>query len=170
MNTKLKAKDLAIMGVMAAIAYLSQVVLSFLPNIELVTLLFILYTLVIGKKVFGVVYAFVFLEGITYGFGLWWINYLYVWTVLCLITLLFRKQTSFVFWSVISGLFGMGFGALCSLPYFFISGPTGAFAYWIAGIPSDITHSVGNIFICLILFKPLHYILTKIIYGKAAIA
>lgn len=50
MNTTLKAKDLAIMGVMAAIAYLSQVVLSFLPNIELVTLLFILYTLVIGKK------------------------------------------------------------------------------------------------------------------------
>lgn len=52
MNTTLKAKDLAIMGVMAAIAYLSQVVLSFLPNIELVTLLFILYTLVIGKKSF----------------------------------------------------------------------------------------------------------------------
>ena len=29
MNTKLKAKDLAIMGEMAAIAYLSQVVLKF---------------------------------------------------------------------------------------------------------------------------------------------
>ena len=39
MNTK--PKDLAIMGVMAAIVYLSQVSLSFLPNIELVTLLFI---------------------------------------------------------------------------------------------------------------------------------
>ena len=83
MKTSLKTKDLAVMGVMAAIVFISQVALSFLPNIELVTLLFILYTLVIGRKVFGVVYAFVFLEGITYGFGLWWINYLYVWTVLC---------------------------------------------------------------------------------------
>ena len=108
------------------------------------------------------VYAFVFLEGITYGFGLWWINYLYVWTVLCFITLVFRKQTSFVCWSIISGFFGLAFGALCSLPYFFISGPSGAFAYWIAGIPSDITHCIGNVFLCLILFKPLHYILMKI--------
>lgn len=142
MKTSLKTKDLAVMGVMAAIVFISQVALSFLPNIELVTLLFILYTLVIGRKVFGVVYAFVFLEGITYGFGLWWINYLYVWTVLCFITLVFRKQTSFVCWSIISGFFGLAFGALCSLPYFFISGPSGAFAYWIAGIPSDITHCI----------------------------
>lgn len=162
MKTSLKTKDLAVMGVMAAIVFISQVALSFLPNIELVTLLFILYTLVIGRKVFGVVYAFVFLEGITYGFGLWWINYLYVWTVLCFITLVFRKQTSFVFWSIIFGFFGLAFGALCSLPYFFISGPSGAFAYWIAGIPSDITHCIGNVCLCLILFKPLHYILMKI--------
>lgn len=162
MKTSLKTKDLAVMGVMAAIVFVSQVALSFLPNIELVTLLFILYTLVIGRKVFGVVYAFVFLEVITYGFGLWWINYLYVWTALCFITLVFRKQTSFVFWSIISGFFGLAFGALCSLPYFFISGPSGAFAYWIAGIPSDITHCIGNVFLCLILFKPLHYILMKI--------
>lgn len=162
MKTSLKTKDLAVMGVMAAIVFISQVALSFLPNIELVTLLFILYTLVIGRKVFGVVYAFVLLEGITYGFGLWWINYLYVWTVLCFITLVFRKQTSFVCWSIISGFFGLAFGALCSLPYFFISGPSGAFAYWIAGIPSDITHCIGNVFLCLILFKPLHYILMKI--------
>lgn len=162
MKASLKTKDLAVMGVMAAIAFISQVALSFLPNIELVTLLFILYTLVIGRKVFGVVYAFVFLEGVTYGFGLWWINYLYVWTILCLITLAFRKQTSFVFWSVISGFFGLAFGALCSIPYFFIGGSSGAFAYWIAGIPSDITHCIGNVILCLILFKPLYYILVKI--------
>lgn len=166
MNTQLKIKDLAVMGVMTAIALVSQVGLSFLPNIELVTLLFILYTLIIGKKVLGVVYAFVFLEGVMYGFGLWWINYLYVWTVLCLITLALRKQTSFIFWSIISGLFGISFGALCSIPYFFISGPSGAFAYWIAGIPSDITHCIGNVILCLLLFKPLHYILTRIDYCR----
>lgn len=161
MSTQLKIKDLAVMGVMTAIALVSQVGLSFLPNIELVTLLFILYTLIIGKKVFGVVYAFVFLEGIVYGFGIWWVNYLYVWSVLCLITLIFRKQTSFVFWSIIAGFFGLAFGGLCTLPYFFIGGPSGAFAYWIAGIPNDITHCIGNVFLCLILFKPLYYILTR---------
>ena len=158
----LNTKEIALMGILSALLIIGQVALGFLPNIEVVTLLVIAYTLVFGKKVFFIIYIFVLVEGLIYGFGLWWINYLYVWTALCFITLVFRKQTSFVFWSIISGFFGLAFGALCSLPYFFISGPSGAFAYWIAGIPSDITHCIGNVFLCLILFKPLHYILMKI--------
>lgn len=66
------------MGFLTAVVFAAQVVMGFLPNIELVTLLFILYTLVLGKKVFLIIYVFVFLEGFFYGFGLWWINYLYV--------------------------------------------------------------------------------------------
>ena len=38
------------MGFLTAVVFAAQVVMGFLPNIELVTLLFILYTLVLGKK------------------------------------------------------------------------------------------------------------------------
>lgn len=151
------------MGMMTAAAFAGQIAMSFLPNIEIVTLLFILYTLVLGKKVFLVIYAFVLLEGIFYGFGLWWLNYLYIWTILAIVVLMFRKQDSVLFWSIISGFYGLTYGALCSLIYLFIGGPNTAFAYWVSGLGFDVTHCIGNVVVCLILFKPLRYVLEKCI-------
>ena len=109
------------MGILSAVLLAAQVSLGFLPNIEIVTLLIIVYTLVLRKKVFFVIYVFVLLEGLIYGFGLWWLNYLYVWSVQAVITLLFRKNDSILFWSVLSGIYGITFGALCTIPYFAIS-------------------------------------------------
>lgn len=88
----MKTREIVTMGILSAILLAAQVSLGFLPNIELVTLLLIVYTLVLKKKVFFVIYVFVLLEGMIYGFGLWWINYLYVWSVQAVITLLFRKM------------------------------------------------------------------------------
>ena len=63
-----KTRELVIMGVLTGVVFLGQVFMGFLPNVEIVTLLFMLYTLVFGKKVFLMIYVFVFLEGIFYGF------------------------------------------------------------------------------------------------------
>ena len=82
----MKTREIVTMGILSAILLAAQVSLGFLPNIELVTLLLIVYTLVLKKKVFFVIYVFVLLEGMIYGFGLWWINYLYVWSVQAVIT------------------------------------------------------------------------------------
>ena len=69
------------------------------------------------------IYVFVLMEGIFYGFGLWWINYLYVWSILAIVVLFFDQQRDPLFWSTVAGFFGLAFGALCALPYFFIGGP-----------------------------------------------
>lgn len=45
-----KTRELVIMGVLTGIVFLGQIFMGFLPNVEIVTLLFILYTLVFGKK------------------------------------------------------------------------------------------------------------------------
>lgn len=165
MNTQ-KTRELVIMGVLTGVVFLGQVFMGFLPNFEIVTLLFLIYTLFFGKKVFLMVYVFVFLEGIFYGFGLWWLNYLYVWSIQCIVTWLFRKQNSVIFWSVLSGFYGITFGALCAIPYLFISGPSGAFAYWVAGVAYDIPHCIGNVVLCLALFRPLHNLLERLVHGK----
>ena len=99
------------MAMLTAILFLGQVCMAFLPNIEVVTLLVILYTQVYRKKVFFIIYAFALLEGVFYGFGLWWFNYLYVWSILALIVLLVRSESPFV-WSMISGAYGLAFGFL----------------------------------------------------------
>ena len=52
-------------------------------------------------------------------------------------------------------------GALCALPYFAIGGPQAAFAYWISGLAYDIPHCIGNVVVCLVLFKPVLSILKR---------
>lgn len=54
----LNTKEIALMGILSALLIIGQVALGFLPNIEVVTLLVIAYTLVFGKKVFFIIYIF----------------------------------------------------------------------------------------------------------------
>lgn len=151
----MKTKDIALIGLLSAILLVSQIALAFLPNIEIVSLLVIAYALVFKKKVFFIIYVFAILEGLFYGFGIWWIMYLYVWTILALLTLCFQNNKSHMFWCLLSALFGLFFGALCSIPYFFIGGWSMGIAFWISGIPFDIVHCIGNFFIVLTLWKPI---------------
>lgn len=153
--------EIVSMGMMTAILFAAQVLMGFLPNIEIVSLLIVLYAMVYGKKVFFIIYTFVLLEGLFYGFGLWWFNYTYVWTVLAIIALIFQKNTSSLFWSIITGFYGLFYGALCAIIYLFIGGPSMAVSYWISGLPFDLTHCIGNFVVCIALFNPLYRILTK---------
>ncbi|MEG0878028.1 MAG: hypothetical protein RSF00_05050 [Oscillospiraceae bacterium] len=153
----MRAKKLALGAVLAAILMVAQVVLSFLPNIELCSLLIILYTLCFTPAVaVWAVAVFVILQGLLYGFGIWWFSWLYIWPVLILFAWLFRRNTSAVLWAVIAGVFGLCFGALCALPYFITGGFYAGISYWFAGIPFDIAHCVGNFVLTLVLFKPLY--------------
>lgn len=160
----MKLREIPLLGMLSAILLVVQITLSFVPNVELVSLLIIIYTLVLGKKVFYVISIFIFLEGLFYGFGLWWINYLYIWFILALVTMLLRKETSAIVWALVVGFFGLSFGALCAIPYFFMGLASGgleggfntALAYWISGIIFDLVHAISNFLLALVLFKPLY--------------
>ena len=157
----MKTRSLVIMAMLTAILFLGQVCMAFLPNIEVVTLLVILYTQVYKKKVFFIIYAFALLEGVFYGFGIWWFNYLYVWSILALIVLVVKSESPLV-WSIIAGADGLAFGFLCALPYFVSGGVGGGLAYWISGLHFDVLHCIGNVVVCLVLYKPMYYILKKL--------
>jgi energy-coupling factor transport system substrate-specific component len=154
-KTQITTKELAVMGLMVALLEAAVHAMAALPNVEPVTLLLMLYTLFLGPKVMLVVAAYLLLEGCFYGFGLWWLSYLYIWPLLVWLTWLLRKQRSFWPFAILSGFFGLLFGALCTIPYLFISGPAGAFGWWVAGIPFDLVHGISNFFLCLVLFTPL---------------
>lgn len=155
-------KDIVICGLFAAVLLVTQVTLAALPNIELVSLLVIVYTLIFGKKTIPIIYIFALLEGLLYGFGIWWVMYLYVWTILYFIVRLFRQNESSLFWAVVGGFFGLIYGVLCSIPYFIAGGVGTGFAWWIRGIPYDLIHGVGNFIVILVLFKPIYISLKKL--------
>lgn len=160
--TKTSVREIASMGIMTALLEVSVHLMAPLPNVEPVTLLVILYTLILGKKVGYILAAYLLLEGFAYGFGVWWISYLYVWPLLAVIAFLFRRQASPWLFSVISGCFGLCFGMLCTIPYLFLSGPAAAFSWWVAGIPYDLIHCAANFMLCLVFFTPLYRLLKRL--------
>lgn len=159
---RLTVREIALMGAMTALLEASVHIMAPLPNIEPVTLLIILYTLFLEKKVIYVLAAYLLLEGCFYGFGIWWIMYSYIWPFLALLTYLFRRKKSLWFWCILSGAFGLLFGSLCSLAYLFTGGAYAAFTWWVSGIPYDLIHCASNIVLCLVLFTPLKNVLGRV--------
>ena len=157
--------NVACMGVMLALLEVSKRALDFLPNIELVSFLFIIFTLLFGWRVLLITFAFSFLEGTYLGFGPWTIAYFYVWPILVILTLALKNvgKDNPLFWATLSGAFGLSFGFLCSFYTLAIGGIRMQLTWWIAGIPYDIIHCLGNFFICLFLFRPIYHVGKKLI-------
>ena len=141
--------------------FVSQVVMAQLPNIELVSLFIILTVCRFGAWAFLSVYVFVGCEIITYGLGIWSVNYLYVWALLCLLVLPFRRVDKAWFYALLSGGFGLCFGSLCSLPYFLTGGFAFGISYIVSGIGFDLLHAGGNFLLALLLYRPLRDALQK---------
>lgn len=159
----MKLREMTLLALLGAMMMATQIALAALPNIHLVAVFVILAALLFGWKALFSVYIFVILEGLIYGFSMWFINYLYVWTILTVIAVLFRNNHSRWFWSAVAGIFGLLFGALCSIPYFFIGGWQGAFSYWVAGIPFDLIHCVSNAVMTFTLLLPLYDLCQKLL-------
>ena len=154
--------EMILFGMLAALTFALQVVMSPLPNIEPVSLLVMLFAVTFGWTALYPVYIFVVMEILYYGFNLWNIYYLYVWAILALATLLLRKNQSVLVFAVLAAVFGLLFGALCAIVDVFIGGVGYAAAKWVSGIPFDVTHCVGNFAIALVAFNPLRKLMQKL--------
>lgn len=161
-KNRLSVRDIAQTGLMVAIIEVSKFALSGLPNIELTSFWLIMFTLYFGRRIIAVVPVFILVEGAIYGMHLWWIMYLYAWPLLVFVIWLLRKGASALLFAIVSGIFGLCFGAFCAIPYFFIglgsggisSGITAAVTWWITGIPWDFVHCIGNFVIMLVFYEP----------------
>ena len=108
---------LVLSGLMGALLVVSKQAMSGLPNIEPVTLLIILFALELPRETPGAITVFLVLQGVLYGFGLWWAMYLYVWYLLAFLARLLRRMDHALGWAVFSGLYGLCFGGLCAAVY-----------------------------------------------------
>ena len=160
---RLSVRELCYLALIAAMIFSVKVALSSLPNINLNALLIILTTVFFGWKAMYAVGVYVLLEGLVYGFHVWWVCYLYIWPLLVVIAILFRRNTSPVIWAVIAGIYGLLFGPLMYIGYFLIVGGwKGYFAMWVAGIPYDLTHCIGNFVLTLALYRPLYAVMRRL--------
>ncbi len=160
---RLDARTLTEPALCTALLFGLQVALAALPNIEVVTLLVMLYTRWFGRRALFIIYLFALLEGVFYGFHLWWLMYLYVWTILWLaVTWLEERLCSTLSWAVLGGAFGLVFGFLCSFPYLAVGSVRVVLGWWIAGLPFDLIHGCINFVLILTLFAPLDSLYRRI--------
>ena len=150
------------MAVFGALMTAAKFVMTPLPNVEPVSFTIFLLGAVFRWQALFAVMVFVILEALIYGFGLWWIAYLYVWAVALCLAVVFRKMESALGWAVLSGFFGLFFGALCALVYLPIGGVTLYLATVVAGIPFDLIHCAGNFAFMLALGEPCRRILRQL--------
>lgn len=163
-KSKLTVRDITMIGMMVAVIEVCKIALQGIPNVELTTFWIIIFSIFLGKRIFFVIPVFIAIEAALYGFGSWWFMYLYAWPLLAIISMSLRRQKSLLTWCILSGLFGLCFGLLCSIPYIFIGaadtstlsgGFHMAFAWWVAGIPYDILHGISNFVLMLVLYHPI---------------
>ncbi len=164
---KLTIREMAIFSMLGALMYASKVVMEFVPNIHLLGVFTIAFTVVYRAKALYPIYIFVLLSGMFAGFGTWWIPYLYLWTVLWGITMLLPKKmpkpVAVVVYSVVNALHGYGFGILYAPAQALLFGLNfkGMLAWIVAGFPFDIIHGTSNL-ICGVLIVPIVMILRKL--------
>lgn len=155
MKGKIGAYDIAVIAIMSALLEAVKVALNAIPNVELVSFLLVVFTLHFGiRKPIIASWIFTAIEIMTWGLQLWVVFYIYTWPVLIICVYLFRKHDRAVLFAVISGLFGLCFGALSSLVYLVMGDPAMAFSWWLSGLSFDAIHGVSNFCITLVLYRP----------------
>ena len=163
-----KIRRITIYAFLGTLMYISKLAMEFLPNVHLIGALIITYTIVYRARAIIPVYVFVFLTGLlSAGFNVWWLPYLYIWTVLWGMAMLIPRKlptgAAVVVYPVVCALHGLMYGTLYA--------PVQALAFgytfeqtiaWISiGFPWDIMHACGN-FVAGFLILPLSKLLFKL--------
>lgn len=161
---KLTTREIAVFSMLGAVMYASKVIMEFAPNIHLLGVFTIAFTVVYRKKALYPIYTYVILNGVLYGFATWWIPYLYLWAVLWGAAMLLPRnmpeKIQPIVYMAVCAAHGFLFGTLYAPAQAVLYGLDfqGMVAWIIAGLPMDLIHGVSNFF-CGILIVPLVKIL-----------
>ena len=164
---KLTVRETAVFGMLGAVMYASKMIMELAPNIHLLGVFTVAFTVVYRKKALYPIYVYVLLNGALSGFGTWWIPYLYVWTILWGIVMLLPqkmpKKIKPLVYMTVCAMHGFMFGILYAPVQALLFGLSfkGTIAWIVSGLPFDFIHGVSNFF-CGMLIVPIISILRKL--------
>lgn len=160
-------RDMCIFAMLGAVMFASKIIMEALPNIHLLGVLTITYTVVYRKRALIPIYIYVMLNGLFAGFNFWWLPYTYIWTLLwgaaMPVPRNIPKTARCVIYSAICALHGFLFGILYAPAQALMFGLDfkQTVAWVIAGFPYDIIHGLSNLGLGL-LAVPLSELLEKL--------
>lgn len=160
-------REICIFAVLGTLMFCSKIVMEVLPNIHLLGMFIMVYTVTYRAKALIPIYVFVFLTGLYAGFSMWWIPYLYIWAILWAITMLIPKsiptKVACVVYPIVCALHGLAYGTLYAPAQALMFGFNfeQTIAWIVSGLPFDALHGVGNLFAGM-LIVPLSKTLKKL--------
>ena len=98
----LAIREVVIFAMLGTVMFVSKLLMEGLPNMHLIGVLTVVYTLVYRWKALCPLYVFVFLTGLYGGFNLWWLPYLYIWAVLGITAYCLRGMGGRLGWALLS--------------------------------------------------------------------
>ena len=149
-KARLDLRHKAIFSMLGAVMFASKLLLELLPNIHLLGMFTIAYTVVYRRRALIPIYVYVLLNGIFCGFAAWWLPYLYLWAILWGVTMLLprglRPRLAVPMYMAVCGLHGLLFGTLYAPAQALLFGlDWQAMLAWIAaGLTFDLIHAVSN--------------------------
>ena len=159
---------MVLFAMFGTLMFCSKILMDALPNIHLVGMFIVLFTVVFRAKALIPIYIYVVLVGVYGGFSPWWVPNLYIWTVLWGMTMLLPrnmpKKVAAVVYPIVCALHGLLYGVLYAPAQALLFGLTfkGAVAWVVAGLPFDALHGLGNL-LSGVLILPLAELLKKIL-------
>ena len=151
-NVSLEIREMVVFAMLGSLMFVSKIIMEALPNIHLLGMFTMTYTVAFRKKALFPIYVYVMLNGLYAGFNLWWAPYLYIWTALWAITMLVpkklpRKIKCFVY-PLICCLHGLSFGVLYAPAQAIMFGLNfkATLAWIAAGFTFDLIHGISNLF------------------------
>ena len=150
-KSRLTVFELVLLPIFGVLMYVSKLVMEFLPNIHLLGMFIMVFTLKYRWKALIPIYVYVFLLLFSGGFSLWWVPNLYTWTVLWGITMLLPRRMSYrwqmVVYPAVCALHGLAYGTIYAPAQALLFGLNwqGMVAWIVSGLPFDIIHGVGNL-------------------------
>ena len=159
---------LAVFSMLGSIMFVSDILMEFLPNIHIVGVLTVVYTIVYRSKALIPIYIYVFLNGLYSGFGIWWLAYLYVWAILWAFVMLVPRRLPKIartlLYIIVVTAHGLLFGVLyMPVQYIYIPNINSLWAWVSIGfVTADIYHGIGNCIFGILLIMPLSDLLLKL--------
>lgn len=158
MKSHAKIKSMIVFSMLGALMLASKLALEFLPNIHPLAMFVMVFTVVYRFKALIPIYMFVLLSGLYYGFQLWWIPYLYIWTYMWAVTMLLPKnmprKVAVIVYPLVCAFFGITYGTVYAPAQAIMFGydfPT-TIKWIIAGLPWDMIHGFGNLGMGLLVY------------------
>jgi len=160
MTMKPTTREIVIFAMLGSVMYASKLIMEFAPNIHLIGVFTIAFTVVYRKKALYPIYIYVLLTGMFNGFATWWIPYLYLWAILwgavMLLPANIPRRIQPVIYMLVCAAHGFLYGTLYAPAQALLYGLSfqKMIAWIVAGLPFDCIHGVSNFF-CGILIYPI---------------